>query len=629
MTDGPSHKVLGRPSRTWAYVQADGSPFCSVARWDPPGRRKEIRQFHVNGAGVEWARPEGLAPLYRLPELLRGGTRVLVVGGEKTADAAQRLFPGWGVTTNLGGENAETKTDWSGVRSKRVTIWPDADDTGYRWSERVARLCLQAGATSVHVVDVPLSAPEGWDLADPIPDGWRVDELLESAVEYRSDAFRYSGDGAADVEPEPEPELWPEGLNYPAELWEARPWLSQLRRHALAREIDPDMLLGACLARFSALLPKGTAMDTGILNKRASLNLLVAGIGGSGGGKSSAADEAATIIPVPVDMEKLFVEGVLGSGQGIADAYMGKVCVNPDAPAKERKFEYAQRLHNAFLWLDEGQTLGTLAAMKGNSTLATLRSAAMGAMLGSQNADPERRRKVTNYHFGCYIGWQPATVGMLLDEVLLGTPQRFLFCAMGPVIEGEADGWAAPLLERPPCHMPVIFADDLRAEIRARHIEQKRRARRLSTEPDWHSHAGLLRCKVAALLCLVDHRQLVTSDDWRLAGIICETSHAIVQWLRSERARQHEAEELGRIALRSAAAAASAIAVAQAPEEVTRLARSLANKVHERGRTSKSDARRTLWEPKRPLFDAACTEAAGHGWLLLEENHVAPGPNQP
>lgn len=192
----PPHPTLGRPERVWGYVQADGTPFCYVARWDPPGRRKEIRPFHVNGAGVEWTRPEGLAPLYGLPELLSGGGRALVVGGEKTRDAAKKLFPGWTVTTNLGGENAEAKTDWTPVRAKHVTIWPDADDTGRRWAERVARLCLQAGAASVHIVDVPLSAPAGWDVADEIPAGWRLEEILESACEYRSDAFRDSGEGA-------------------------------------------------------------------------------------------------------------------------------------------------------------------------------------------------------------------------------------------------------------------------------------------------------------------------------------------------------------------------------------------------------------------------------------------------
>jgi hypothetical protein len=91
------------------YVLADGKPFCSVARWDLP-EGKEIRQFHNNGAGVEWTRPDGQAPLLYIRDLLNSGPPVLVVAGEKTADAAKRLFPGWCVTTSLGGESAALKS---------------------------------------------------------------------------------------------------------------------------------------------------------------------------------------------------------------------------------------------------------------------------------------------------------------------------------------------------------------------------------------------------------------------------------------------------------------------------------------------------------------------------------------
>jgi hypothetical protein len=441
------------------------------------------------------------------------------------------------------------------------------------------------------------------------------------------------GDGA-EVEPEPEsvvpePEQWPAGINYPTWLWSARPWLTRLRNYARARELDADLLLGACLARFAALLPKGTVMDTGIMNRQASLNLLVGGIGGSGGGKSTAAEEARAIVPVPEDMTKLFVEGVLGSGEGIADAFMGRVCTNPDAPKKEQKYERAQTLHNAFLWLDEGQTLACLSKQSSNTTMPTLRSAAMGAPLGALNADPDKRRKVTNYHLGVYIGWQPCTVGPLLDEVLLGTPQRFLFCALGPMIDDTPDGYACPVLDPPPVHVPVIFTDALRQEIRAQHLEQKRRARRLGSEADWRSHANLLHCKVAGLLCLIDHRQIVTLDDWHLAGIICETSHAIVRWLVDAAERRREEERLARIAERSAGAQASAVAVAQGADKTAALARRLALKVHEHGRISKSDARRSLRVDVRHLFDAACDEAAGHSWIALGENHLAPGPIRP
>jgi putative DNA primase/helicase len=184
--NAPHHFELGEPHRTWTYFNADGTPFCGVARWDWPDRDKKIRQFHVNGKGVEWKRPEGS----RLSSICLNCSTVahaLVVAGEKAADAAKRLFPGWSVTTNLGGENAAEKTDWSVLRGKHVTIWRDADAAGEKWEPQVARLALTAGAAGVLVVEIPLSAPKGWDLADDVPDGWRLDEMIENAVEYRND----------------------------------------------------------------------------------------------------------------------------------------------------------------------------------------------------------------------------------------------------------------------------------------------------------------------------------------------------------------------------------------------------------------------------------------------------------
>lgn len=56
------------------------------------------------------------------------------------------------------------KTDWSAVKGKAVIIWPDADEPGIKYAMSVARLCKEAGAASVRIVEVPISAPKGWDI---------------------------------------------------------------------------------------------------------------------------------------------------------------------------------------------------------------------------------------------------------------------------------------------------------------------------------------------------------------------------------------------------------------------------------------------------------------------------------
>ena len=89
------------------------------------------------------------------------------------------------------GPTAAAKFDWSPMRGRRGTIWPDNDDPGLRYQENVARLCLTAGANEVRCIILPEGLPKGWDLADEAPEGWNLEEILDDAPEYRSDAFRY------------------------------------------------------------------------------------------------------------------------------------------------------------------------------------------------------------------------------------------------------------------------------------------------------------------------------------------------------------------------------------------------------------------------------------------------------
>lgn len=625
----PPHPQLGAAQRCWHYRHADGTIFCSVARWDFAGK-KEIRQFHVNGGGLEWKRPEGQAPLFGIDRIPSFG-RVLIVAGEKTADAAQKLFPGWAVTTSLGGEAAYAKTDWSPVRGKQVTIWPDADAPGEKYSLEVANLCFQAGAKSIHIVNLPLDAPKGWDLADDPPAGWDLPAMLDEAIEYAitSTAPSHTTPIAIRLDADEAPESAP--TNYPAELWTSRRWLAQLYRYAAVRELDPDLLFGAVLARVAAVVPKGTSMDTGIMSARASLNMMVAGIGATGSGKSQALATASRVVRAPSGVDG-FIAGQIGSGEGIAEAFMGSVCNDPDAPKKERRVEKKQVRHNAFLFLDEGETLHKISQQKTNTTMPTIRSAAVGAQIGALNASAENRRNIENYHLGVFIGYQPCTVGPLLAEVAEGTPQRFLFCMAGPPADDqEIPGCALPVIElhdRP--GLIVYFADDIQAEIRAEH--RRRRAMPPSLEPDWQSHAMLLRCKVAALLSLVDHSEsglysevVVEAEQWGLARIICDTSHGIVRWLVSH-AKEHAAEiAIERITAQAAAAQASQIAVRQAPATAESIARRIAQQVHEKGRTEKSELRRSLRSDKRHLFSVACDIAEAAGWIVDEANHLAPG----
>ena len=84
-----------------------------------------------------------------------------MVEGEKAADAAELRFPGYVVTTSLGGAKAAATADWSPLRDRVVTIWPDADEAGLHYAKDVVAQLEAVGAATIRLVAVPTSYPAG------------------------------------------------------------------------------------------------------------------------------------------------------------------------------------------------------------------------------------------------------------------------------------------------------------------------------------------------------------------------------------------------------------------------------------------------------------------------------------
>ncbi len=202
------HLGIARPARrepptkgaesVWRY-----SDTFLVCRF--PG--KKIRPLWHDGTDWRWKAPPAPRPLLNLEQLRSRTGTVLVVEGEKVADAAARLYPRAVVTTWPSGCKAIDKADWSPLAGRRVILWPDADAVGQQAMDRLAQLLLRLPVDRVQMVTPPADAPEGWDLADA---SWSEAEALEHLKANLSDPLELDPDPEPELqapEPDPEPEL--------------------------------------------------------------------------------------------------------------------------------------------------------------------------------------------------------------------------------------------------------------------------------------------------------------------------------------------------------------------------------------------------------------------------------------
>jgi hypothetical protein len=184
-----SHPKRGRPSFMWAYRDGASALLGCVARFDPPSGKVVLPLTYCEGPGgrrewrwLSWPTPR---PLYGRDALaLRPDALVVVVEGEKAADAARRVYPDAVIVTSPGGSKSAAKIDWSALWRRTIVIWPDADAAGLAYAKDVARLALEAGAKSVATIAPPAGVSVGWDAADAEAEGWtaeRVGALIASA----------------------------------------------------------------------------------------------------------------------------------------------------------------------------------------------------------------------------------------------------------------------------------------------------------------------------------------------------------------------------------------------------------------------------------------------------------------
>lgn len=190
------HPKHGKPSAQWEYKTIAGATIGFVCRFDTPEGKDVIPLSwcrNTRTGETKW-RMKGFIrprPIYGLDRLAaRPDASVIVVEGEKAADAAAIIMPDFVAVTWPGGGKGVRHTDWSPLKGRRVFIWPDRDRHAYNdadapspeligeekpWHEQPGYIAAHEIAEMVkdsNILTPPDGKLDGWDAADAQAEGW-------------------------------------------------------------------------------------------------------------------------------------------------------------------------------------------------------------------------------------------------------------------------------------------------------------------------------------------------------------------------------------------------------------------------------------------------------------------------
>tara|TARA_R110002073_G_scaffold105839_3_gene239207 strand:- start:3990 stop:6305 length:2316 start_codon:yes stop_codon:yes gene_type:complete len=215
---------LGKSSKVWTYLDEAGEALFHVARFELKQGDKEYRPLTLwdEDGHIRWrwkAAPVP-RPLYGLEKLAGAPSApVLLVEGEKAADAAIALFPDAVAVTWCGGSNAVSKADWSALSGRTIAIIPDADEAGSK-AAKAAKSALRKVRARASIVELPHDLPKGWDVADAFPNGFTLEKLENLITQSLTHADAKADDCATAPAASDDGAVWPFGFRMDTDgLW--------------------------------------------------------------------------------------------------------------------------------------------------------------------------------------------------------------------------------------------------------------------------------------------------------------------------------------------------------------------------------------------------------------------------
>jgi hypothetical protein len=300
----------------------------------------------------------------------------------------------------------------------------------------------------------------------------------------------------------------------PEDLFDERESLSRIRDYARQHMVSPEGLLIRIILRANVSSPVHVMIPP-MVGTPKPLNTAAVGVGPSGMGKTSSDDVAEAYWPAPhVPIWPL------GTAEGACQAF------DPDEDGQP------QQEHVIFS-SSEVDNWAALAERAGSMTLPVMRQIITGDQIGQKNASKAHTRIVNkrSYSAGLTLSAQPGSTGaaVLFADAPGGFPQRCLF---GPEVDPgapeETPAGIEPYRPEPPDFTPnagtyyeIPFPASVVDEIRT-HRRQVLRGD--SNVNPLDGHRNLTKARVAAALMILEGRNEVTEDDWRVAERIMQVS---------------------------------------------------------------------------------------------------------
>ena len=409
-------------------------------------------------------------------------------------------------------------------------------------------------------------------------------------------------------------------------LWDERAWLRWCNDTGLARGVSRTALLGALLARISAEISPDIKIETPIGGSGTQLNLFVLLVGASGTGKTIANGTIANAYTWTAG------ELRIGSGEGIAAAFTERKTSKDD---DGEKITFASRYAwRRYAWIDEYAALMSQKQRAGATIGAELRTAWSGDRLGMDYRNQDARLPVEKgtYRLSIAAGIQPSLAGDVFAGSDVGDLQRWLwFHATDPALAGTIENGEFIKLTSEEIKLDTKFAREnvnsvdtlggptiipisktINDELWRDHID-----RQAGGDQDHDSHRNHQRLRVAGVLALVEGRNHVDDEDWRLAGDILqlsdETRLSVQNHMRVKRAQRLTArgEEAATIQ-----AATDEYAIKLIAERIYRgIERHSKDAAHECTKACITRAGKVSGE----MRDTAIDYALAQGWLALNE----------